>query len=140
MLIQPISRPYQVGSVRRRFVSWTASSGRAVGWGTLRRSSRRLKWTWRIFYSFLWRGGCNDRAQLHTPVPSRRFASTLRRSGGLRRPGVRMEASLTLLESAVLHLAVGGFLSHNAFGDQLGGGGLYQYSPPPDPGSRCGLY
>jgi len=75
-------------------------------------------------------GGCIGTAQLHASLPSRRFASTLRRLGGLRRPGGRLAGALMLSESAVVHFAVGGFVAHIAFCGQVGeGGGLYQYSP-----------
>jgi len=91
---------------------------------------------------FAWRGGgCADTAQLHASLRSRRFASTLRRLGGLRRPGGRLAAALMLSESAVVDLAVGGYLAHIAFCGQVGGGGvLYQYSPPAGLASRGGLY
>ena len=82
-----------------------------------------------IFFS--WRGeGCTDTAQRHASLPSRRFASTVRRLGGLLRPGGRLAAALMLSESSVVDLAVGGFLAHIAFCGQVGEGGvLYQYSP-----------
>jgi len=73
---------------------------------------------------FVWRGeGCTDTAQLRASLPSRRFASTSRRLGGLRRPGGRLARALILSESAVVDLAVGGFLAHIAFCGQVGGGG-----------------
>jgi len=91
---------------------------------------------------FAWRGeGCTDEAQLPTSLPSRRFASTLRRLGGLRRPGGRLAGALMLSESAVIDLALGGFLALIVFRGQVGGGGvLYQYSPPTDLASLGGLY
>lgn len=78
-----------------------------------------------VFFCFKWRGeGCTDTAQLHASLPSRRFASTLRRLGGLRRPGGRLAGALMLSESAVVDLAVGGFLAHIAFCGQVGEGGF----------------
>ena len=69
-------------------------------------------------------GGCTDTARLHSCLPSRRFASTVRRLGGLLRPGGRLASALMLSESAVVHLAVGGFLAHIAFCGQVGEGGF----------------
>jgi len=82
---------------------------------------------------FAWRkGGCTDTAQLHASLPSRRFAPTVRRLGGLLRPGGRLAAALMLSESAVVDLAVGVILAHIAFCGQVGGGGvLYQFSRSP---------
>jgi len=78
-----------------------------------------------VFFCFKWRGeGCTDTAQLHASLPSRRFASTLRRLGGVRRPGGRLAGALMLSESAVVDLAVGGFLAHIAFCGQVGEGGF----------------
>jgi len=85
-------------------------------------------------------GCCTDTAQLHASLPSRRFASTVRRLGGLPRPGGRLAAALMLSESAVVDLAVGGFLAHIAFCCQVGGGGFVSVQPKTDMASRGGLY
>ena len=125
VLVQLISRLHQVGGLLRLCVSWAASGGRAVGWKTLRRCPRRLGLTWRtLLFLHGGGGGCTDTAQLHASLPSRRFASTVRRLGGLLRPGGRLAAALMLSESAVVDLAVGGFLAHIAFCGQVGEGGF----------------
>jgi len=56
VLVQPISRLHQVGGLLRLCLSWAASGGRAVGWGTLGRCPRRLGLTWRTLF-FLHAGG-----------------------------------------------------------------------------------
>jgi len=71
---------------------------------------------------------------------SRRFASTLRQSGCLSRPGGGLAAALMLSESAVVDLAVGGSFWPPPRLAAKSEGGLYQYSPPPNPTSRGGWY